>query len=201
MKIQFVSSLLPLLAAAVPTSNTRASPAPQGDSQPAAFTVMASRSASPIHFLQMNAAGQSFWLGGSTESYCPISSGCPPGNQTVLAGNGAALSVVVPGGQQIYVSPEGALKFTQAHSMNIPSGSSLGPFAYVPGPPGSYFGHYEYTGQGSSGFMACPTDNAEWQVYAALQNATVPSGDVGDCLGFSAIAVPTNQTGAAWQYI
>ncbi|KAL4948971.1 hypothetical protein BDW69DRAFT_84457 [Aspergillus filifer] len=191
-----LASALPLLAAALPaaTSNSQAE-------QPAAFTVMAARSASPIHFLQMNAAGQSFWLGGETSSYCPLQSGCPPGNQTVLAGNGGSLSVVVPGGQQIYVAPSGALKFTQAHSNNIPPGSSLGPFEYEAGAEGSAFGYYSYTGWGTDGFMACPTDDGRWQVFGALQNATVPSGDVADCLGFSALAVPTNNTGAAWQYI
>jgi hypothetical protein len=109
-------------------------------------------------------------------------------------------SVTVPGGQQIYVSPEGALKFTQAHSANIPPGSSRGPFEYVPGAANQPFGHYVYSGWGASGFMACPTEDSKWQVFAALQNATVPSGNVEDCLGFSAIATPTNQTGNAWQY-
>ncbi|KAL2868756.1 putative IgE binding protein [Aspergillus lucknowensis] len=194
MKLELTSALLlPLLAAAVPSTR----PAPE---HPAAFTVMAARSASPIHFLPMNAAGQSFWLGGSPATYCPLPSDCPPGDKTVLAGSGAALSVVVPGGQQIYVSPEGALKFTQAHSAYIPPGSSYGPFAYVPGAPNQPFGHYNYTGWGASGFMACPTEDENWQVFAALKNATVPSGNVADCLGFSAIAVPSNETGNTWQY-
>jgi hypothetical protein len=57
-----------------------------------------------------------------------------------------------------------------------------------------------YSGWGASGFMACPTEDSKWQVFAALQNATVPSGNVQDCLGFSAIATPTNETGNAWQY-
>ncbi|KAL2852991.1 hypothetical protein BJX68DRAFT_48648 [Aspergillus pseudodeflectus] len=193
MKLELISSLLPLMVAAAPAT------APAAE-QPAAFTVMASRSASPIHFLPMNAAGQSFWLGGSPATYCPLPSGCPPGDLTVLAGNGGSLSVTVPGGQQIYVSPEGALKFTQAHSASIPAGSSRGPFEYVPGAANQPFGHYVYSGWGASGFMACPTEDSKWQVFAALQNATVPSGNVKDCLGFSAIATPTNETGNAWQY-
>jgi hypothetical protein len=43
--------------------------------------------------MQMNAAGQKFWLGGKTSSYCPSMEGldCPPGNQTVIAGGGGAL--------------------------------------------------------------------------------------------------------------
>lgn len=65
--------------------------------------------------------------------------------------------------------------------------------------------------------MACPTTNGtsgyrrsrrgaaavpKWQVYAALKNATVPSGKVEDCLGFDALAVSANTTTpVAWEYI
>lgn len=82
----FVASLaLPLLAAAAPAMHTPEVNPP--------FSVMAIRSASPIHYMQMNAAGQKFWLGGKTSSYCPSMEGldCPPGNQTVIAGGGGAL--------------------------------------------------------------------------------------------------------------
>jgi hypothetical protein len=120
---------------------------------------------------------------------------------------------VVPGGQAIYVDDKGALRFTSPHSAYEPAGSSDGPFVYT---PGSSFGHWTFKGQGASGFMACPTTNTtvahrsrrgvasapKWQVYAALQNATVPSGKVGDCLGFDALAVPANTTSpVAWEYI
>jgi hypothetical protein len=63
--------------------------------------------------------------------------------------------------------------------------------------------------------MACPTNGTttyrrsrrdaaapKWQVYAALQNATVPSGSVSDCIGFDALAVADNSTvPATWEYI
>jgi hypothetical protein len=49
--------------------------------------------------------------------------------------------------------------------------------------------------------MACPTDDARWQVFAALQNATVPGGDVSACLGFSAIALTYEGDVPAWQYV
>ncbi|KAJ6066701.1 uncharacterized protein N7446_003738 [Penicillium canescens] len=130
---------------------------------------MAARSASPIHYLQLNAAGQKFWLGGTTASYCPSQvKDCPAGNQTVFAPGGTSMDTEVPGGQQVYIDPNGALSFTQAHSANIPAGSSYGPFV---------------------GFMACPTEDNRWQVFGALANATVPKGDVNECLGFSAMAI------------
>lgn len=75
-------SLLPALSGAVPT--------PQDDPP---FTVMAIRSASPIHYSRMTARGLSIWLGGETASYCPtqVEPNCPPGNETVLTANGNAM--------------------------------------------------------------------------------------------------------------
>lgn len=86
MKAFLASLALPLLAATAPA------PAPSDQANPP-FTVMAIRSASPIHYRQMNGAGQRFWLGGSTSSYCPTNVGinCPPGNQTVFTANGNAM--------------------------------------------------------------------------------------------------------------
>ncbi|KAA8643668.1 hypothetical protein EYZ11_003403 [Aspergillus tanneri] len=189
MKFSFASLALPLLAAAAPTK----------DDNPA-FGVMSSRSASPIHLLPMNAAGQHFYLGGKASTYCPLpeGKGCPPGTSTVFAPGGSGLNVMVPGGQQVYVNPDGALSFTQAHSAYVPPGSALGPFSYE---PGENFGHYTFTGWGASGFMACPTKDQRWQVFANLQNATVPTGNVEDCLGFSAMAPKADSGAAAWQYI
>lgn len=87
MKTVLASIALPLLAAAAPA------PAASAPAAPPAFGVMAVRSASPIHYSQMNAAGQKFWLGGSTSSYCPDIEGivCPPGNTTVFAAGGNAM--------------------------------------------------------------------------------------------------------------
>lgn len=108
-------------------------------------------------------------------------------------------NVMVPGGQRIFVDPSGALGFTQAHSASIPPGSALGPFEYT---PGDSFGHFTFKGFGAKGFMACPAEDNRWQVFAAIQNATVPGGDVSKCLGFSALAPTAKKQGpAAWQYI
>lgn len=104
----------------------------------------------------------------------------------------------VPGGQQVYVDPNGALSFTQAHSANIPAGSAVGGLLYVPGKP---WNHYSFEGWGAKGFMACPTDDQNrWQVFAAIQNATVPQGDASKCLGFSAMALTYKGEVPAWQY-
>lgn len=82
MKSSLISFALPLLAAAAPTQ----------DANPA-FGVMSSRSASPIHLLPMNAAGQHFYLGGEPSTYCPLpdGKGCPPGTSTAFAPGGGSL--------------------------------------------------------------------------------------------------------------
>lgn len=83
MKFTITTLAIPLLAAAAPITEPAANPA---------FSVMAIRSASPIHYLQLNAAGQKFYLGGKTASYCPTQvPQCPPGNQTVFAPGGSSL--------------------------------------------------------------------------------------------------------------
>ncbi|EAW08989.1 IgE-binding protein [Aspergillus clavatus NRRL 1] len=200
MKFSLVASVSSFLVGAhcLPT-------AAAGDNGP--FQVTALRSSSPIHFLGMTASGNSFWLGGETTTYCPDivkeNGGCPDGTQTVLFTN--ALDVLVPGGQQIYVAPSGAVKFTTAHSANIPPGSAVEGFSYTFDGP---IGGWTFTGLGATGFMACPTQGdapAPYQVFASIPNAVVPSGNAAHCLGFSAAAsawtAPANQTAAAWQYI
>ncbi|XHF98387.1 hypothetical protein AWENTII_001940 [Aspergillus wentii] len=115
MKLTLLPSvLLPLLATAAPA------PTAESNEPSPPFGVMSSRSASPIHLLPMTASAQSFWLGGETASYCPLKTGCPPGKETVFAPGGTGLNVEVPGGQQVYINPDGALSFTQAHSAYIP---------------------------------------------------------------------------------
>jgi len=189
-------ALAPLLASAAPVDSC-----PGESGVPTAFTVMSVRSGSPIQYLALNAAGQKFWLGGNTASYCPTTvNPCPPGNVTVILG-GYSMDTEVPGGQQIYVAPDGSLSFTQAHSIYIPTGSALGPFTVTAGVPDA---RYSFTGWGASGFMACPntaSDPTSWQVFAALQNATVPTKNVNDCLGFDALALNYTGTVPAWQYI
>ncbi|KAH1371604.1 hypothetical protein KXW65_007430 [Aspergillus fumigatus] len=203
MKIPVLFSLLTLASAvSIPIRNNGHSNSySYHTSNSTKFSVMSARSGSPIHLLPMNAAHGNFWLGESPSTFCPEPvekvSGCPPGTTTRFA-SANALDVAVPGGQRIYVDPRGALRFTTAHSGSIPPGSSTGPFVHSAGTP---FGHFAYKGQGAKGFIACPKSNGtatHWQVHASVAN--VASG--AECLGFNALAVPSNDTrAAAWEYI
>ncbi|KAF2455380.1 hypothetical protein BDY21DRAFT_74852 [Lineolata rhizophorae] len=154
------------------------------------FGVMSARSASPIHLLPLNARNGHFYLGGETQSYCPEEQvqNCPAGNETVLAGgdNTLALAVDVPGGQLVYIGPDGAMSFTPAHSASMPEGSVLTGWNYTAGDP---FGHLQWF---PGGLVACmDRDN---QVFGQVEgfNST-------GCLGFDALAIATEEVGA-WQY-
>src|SRR5436190_22726759 len=108
--------------------------------------------------------------------------------------------VEVPGGQQMYVSPAGEVGYTQAHSTYIPVGSTVTGFTLTPG-PGPDHARYRFNGFGAKGFMACPSaDRSFYQVFAAIENAAVPTGNVDDCVKFDAIASEYTGPIPAWQY-
>jgi hypothetical protein len=168
---------LTALASAV---SAQAAPAPTGY-----FSVISARSASPVHLLPLQARGGKFYLGGSTSSFCPENipaSSCPAGNTTVLVGGDKTLSmgVVVPGGQEVYIGPDGAMSYTVAHSVFVPEGSVRDEFSReAPATPTTGFGYLHF----ETGFVACPSagNATEYQVFGQVDGATFGS----ECLGFN----------------
>tara|TARA_R110002003_G_scaffold63_7_gene5852 strand:+ start:13686 stop:14000 length:315 start_codon:yes stop_codon:yes gene_type:complete len=102
----------------------------------------------------------------------------------VLAGGEKTLSlgVIVPGGQQVYVAPDGALSYTQAHSAYIPTGSIVDGFSREYPAAGQQFGYLNF----DTGFVACPAsgEGNGYQVFGQVDGATFGP----ECLGFSALA-------------
>ena len=84
-------SYLPVLAAAAPAYFEARTPSP-------ILTLIAARSASPIHFQPVNANGRAFWLGKPSASYCPQPpvTQCPAGTSTTLIVNDGAASLGMP---------------------------------------------------------------------------------------------------------
>ncbi|KAK2786211.1 hypothetical protein FQN52_007960 [Onygenales sp. PD_12] len=204
MNLTLLASLLPLLAGAIPTSSSTPPPAPSTAPPgypPGPFTVLSARSASPVHLYPMQASNQHFFLGGRPNTYCPLQlpERCPRTNSTVIEGL-AELSVVVAGGQHLYVEPSGALGFARPDYPEKPAGSVETGFTYT---PGTEHGKFGFHGLGADGFMACPGhENGLYQVFAAMWHAEVPTGNIDDCLGFVAMAIPyEGETPAAWQYV
>ncbi|KAK5168777.1 uncharacterized protein LTR77_006086 [Saxophila tyrrhenica] len=162
------------------------------------FSVIAARSASPIHLRELAADAESIWIGKETSAYCPKEvvgkKNCPKGKYTTFAGGDKSLSMgtVVPGGQQVYIDPKcGSVKYTIAHSAAMPEGAIRLGWSLD---EGESFGTLSWR----RGLLACPVGDADDEVYKIHANIKgVKFSD--DCLGFNALT--TNQTKAsAWQY-
>jgi len=198
---------------AKPTS-THPSPKPTSHpAEPEPITIFSIRSGSPIMYEPLNAIGGQFFLGGSPSAYCPPQveklHACPSGNYTVLeiipSTGTAALDVVVPGGQQIYIAKTGQLSYTQPHSAFIPSGAITTGFKI--GKPAANT-LQEVTAV--EGFLACPKNSkndassSPYQVFVDVKGFTdkqAPSGKKSDCLGFGAFGHKfTAETAGAWEY-
>ncbi|KAL5114403.1 hypothetical protein ACEQ8H_007713 [Pleosporales sp. CAS-2024a] len=169
------------------------------------FTAISARSASPVHFLNLEARSGFIYLGGAPSSYCPVAQvgdACPPGNITTFAGGQGTLSlgVVVPGGQQVYVASSGALSYTIPHSAYIPDCSIVDGFSITNSTNGQPFGYLNF----ETGFLACPAAAPEtgYQVFGAVADAKFPS----ECLGISILTCksisssPSVDEPGAWQY-
>lgn len=104
-----------------------------------------------IHTKVINTRGKAFIIGASAPStYCPLDdeNQCPPGVSTLINRDMTFLAVrefiqcllnqplqmlttrqsSVPGGQLIYVAPDGSISYPPAHSALHPPGSQMGGF-------------------------------------------------------------------------
>ncbi|KAF2134459.1 hypothetical protein P153DRAFT_362229 [Dothidotthia symphoricarpi CBS 119687] len=170
-------------------------PAPQPTPTPTPqveyFSVISARSASPIHFLPLQANGGRFFLGGEPSASCPDGVGaCPPGNITSLIGGDGSLSLgsIVP--QQVYVAIDGTLSYTGTDGAPLPAGAIANMFEKTD-PEGSTLGTLSY----DTGFLACPQTDGRYQVYGQRDGVSF----VGTCLGFSAITSDVDGP-TAYQY-
>lgn len=98
-------------------------------------------------------------------------------------------NVEVPGGQQIYIAPNGAVAYTQAHSGVTPPGSQFSGFSVNDG-------KLTFAGEG---FLACPSaDNSSaHQLYVQYGQLQVSP----ECYVVELVTASGNEPGfAAWQY-
>lgn len=171
------------------------------------FNLTASLPGSTLDGQTINAAGSAFYLGLANPGFfCPDDPGviCPNTTQTLIVGM-TAMWVEVPGGQQIYITPAGALGFTQAHSTSIPPGSFQGGFTNVTvesdcAPDVTVFNWASPDGS-TGGIYACPPSietTATFQIFAKT-----PAFNQTNCVELDGM-LPNEQTTndfGAWQYI
>ncbi|GAP87225.1 hypothetical protein SAMD00023353_2300310 [Rosellinia necatrix] len=151
----------------------------------------------------INASGGKFYINRNTSTYCP---GEVPGldcsaysgsGTTFVIGNGTttmSLEVTVPGGQQVYLAPDGSLSYTQAHSAAMPPGSVVTGFSRA---QSEAFGAPTYLYSASQYWYLCPVTEGEprertYQIFASSEG---PEG----CLG-TQIRTYTPGAGHVWQY-
>ncbi|GIK00732.1 hypothetical protein Aspvir_004761 [Aspergillus viridinutans] len=158
MKLATVLSLAPFLGAATA----------QGQQQQQPFTLNVRWSNSPLKG-PLNANAGAFWIGKPSAPYCPKNVtvvDCPAVNTTSFVAQGSKLflNAVVPGGQQVYISPQGQLTYTVPHSGYIPAGS----LADLPIFSTNSFLNPFLT------LWLCSVDKdaKQWKVWAEYRNAT-----------------------------
>ncbi|KAK6537205.1 hypothetical protein TWF694_011402 [Orbilia ellipsospora] len=138
-----------------------------------------------INGQEIHASNGEFWVGKPTTTLCPVDEKlCPkPGNKTaftVLPDGTMWMDTVVPGGQQLFVTPKGVVSYTKPHSAAMPQGYVSNGFRIVISgggllviPPGSW--------------KICPDSKGRYQLFMeshgkTLRNEDVPSGNAEHCL-------------------
>ncbi|EME81441.1 uncharacterized protein MYCFIDRAFT_81493 [Pseudocercospora fijiensis CIRAD86] len=181
-------------AAAFPAAGIKAR---QVADESLSFTGVAIRSGSDIQYAPIAASGTNFWLNKDTSTYTPdnIPVNTNATTSTVftssLDADTLALDVTVPGGQQVYVSADGALKYTVAHSGSTGEGSTLQGFGIVDG-------HLVFEG---NDFLAVATNETSnipdgkgtaYQIFAASRTELTGQGFAVRVIGF--------EGERAWEY-
>lgn len=198
MKLAILSTLLAAVASAAPAPAAEA--APVADPAPAAapvtsskvFAIMTLRSASPIHFGQIDAAKGSILINRKNGSEAT----CPPGHNN----DGWALFYVRDG--QLFLYGDGKKENVQQLYVDR-SGMGQGRFGYITGaqsPPrnaelkGFKVDKDGYLSFKDSGFIGCPGKGGAqaggWSVWVDAGVAN-PGGNTG-CLGFTPMTLPSN---------
>ncbi|KAI0458416.1 hypothetical protein F5B21DRAFT_429920 [Xylaria acuta] len=151
----------------------------------------------------INASGGKFYINRDTSTYCPDGvsgldcSAYSGTGTTFVIGNGTttmSLDVSVPGGQQVYVGPDGSLSYTQAHSASMPQNSTVVGFSRE---RSEAFGAPVYLYSSGRYWYLCPVTEGEprertYQIFASNEN---PEG----CYG-TQIRTYTPDAGHVWQY-
>ncbi|KAF4831949.1 putative secreted protein [Colletotrichum tropicale] len=166
-----------------------------------------------IHGKPVNASGRRFIVGlDAPMSYCPdvARDSCPPGNITTVDGLLTGMMVMVPGGQNIYVDPEGFVGFTQAHSASVPANSTMMKgFHRTTAKPSSpcdaerptdLLDFCDPKNAASKGVYACPYPDLEgtWVLVAGSARARVRRGD---CERLEGLELHESEIKlGAWQY-
>ncbi|KAH6609927.1 hypothetical protein Trco_003273 [Trichoderma cornu-damae] len=155
----------------------------------------------------INARDRSFIIGApSPSTYCGLNdpTQCPAGNVTLVNSDMSFLASAVPGGQFIYVAPDGSISYSSAHSSLRPPGAQVGGFYSYQVPSGrsepiQVLGWR--SNDGKAGLWACPVSPGAPVAYQAALKATTMTFDSLGCLAVDGIRIqPGGGLFGAWEY-
>ncbi|KAL7785875.1 hypothetical protein V8C37DRAFT_393324 [Trichoderma ceciliae] len=155
----------------------------------------------------INARDRSFIIGApSPSTHCGLNdpAQCPAGDATLINSEMSFLASAVPGGQFIYVAPDGSISYPSAHSSLRPPGAQVGGFYSYQissdiGEPVEVLSWRSNDGQ--AGLWACPVSPGAPIAYqAVLKAATARFNGLG-CLAVDGIRIqPAGSSFGAWEY-
>ncbi|KAI1772222.1 hypothetical protein F4818DRAFT_179904 [Hypoxylon cercidicola] len=164
----------------------------------------------------INAAGLGFYLSlEGPETYCPKNvKNCPPVEGTLVYAGLTGMAVQVPGGQRIYVAPNGQVRFTVAHSSSMPPGAMVGGWfnkTVTSSDPGSGSGSTRYVydflstdGSNAGGVKICPDVPDAIRAFGAGYSLYVGTRAFNQTFCIDAVGLnlmPRNVSFGAWQYV
>ncbi|KAM0259366.1 hypothetical protein ACHAQJ_003398 [Trichoderma viride] len=155
----------------------------------------------------INARDRSFIIGApSPSTRCDLNNPeqCPAGDITLINSEMSFLASAVPGGQFIYVAPDGSISYPSAHSSLRPPGAQVGGFysyqvSFDGGEPVKVLSWR--SNDGKAGLWACPVSPGAPVAYqAVLKAATARFSGLG-CLAVDGIRIqPAGDSFGAWEY-
>ncbi|KAF5701261.1 phytanoyl hydroxylase [Fusarium globosum] len=160
-----------------------------------------------IHSRIINARNKAFIIGATKPStFCGLDNAteCPDGTSTQVDGNMTGLAAAVPGGQFIFVAPDGIISYPPAHSALRPPGSQMGGFqrAHVISECKMPITILMWSPENASpGLWACPTARNVPVRKEAVLKATTSTFTGSGCLTVEGIEIQTaGDKFAAWAY-
>ncbi|KAI1436468.1 hypothetical protein GGR50DRAFT_223191 [Xylaria sp. CBS 124048] len=149
---------------------------------------------------KLDAAKKSFLTGLLRPStYCTVPPKfCPPVVGTLVRGWMAAMAVVVPGGQQIYVQPDGQVKYLGAHSGFIPKDGIFSCWVGMMNDTTGTILNFD-DGNGHKGVTLCPDipgTGSSFKLYGKTAGFNVTG-----CTDITGVKLtPSNYTAGGFQY-
>ncbi|SPJ75419.1 uncharacterized protein FTOL_05150 [Fusarium torulosum] len=160
-----------------------------------------------IHARVINARNRAFIIGASRPStFCGLDNAtdCPDGTSTQVDANMTGLAAAVPGGQFIFVAPDGIISYPIAHSAIRPPGSQMGGFraAQIVSECKMPVTILMWSPEmGRPGLWACPTARNVPVTKEAVLKATTGLFTGRGCLTVEGIEIQTaGDKFAAWAY-